>query len=59
MLYCVCCPPVTMYLGAIPLLTGSLLLERDGNNVKLPANISPGYNEKMGYKNGAQNDIFQ
>ncbi|KAI1389249.1 uncharacterized protein F4822DRAFT_194273 [Hypoxylon trugodes] len=30
----------------------------DGNNFEMPAGISPGYNEKMGWKAGAQNDIF-
>lgn len=33
--------------------------EADGNNVEVPDGISPGYNQKMGWTPGAQNDIFQ
>ncbi|OTA89157.1 hypothetical protein M434DRAFT_34512 [Hypoxylon sp. CO27-5] len=32
--------------------------QADGNNVQVPQGVSPGYNAKMGWSNGAQNDIF-
>ncbi|CAJ2512527.1 Uu.00g055420.m01.CDS01 [Anthostomella pinea] len=33
--------------------------QADGNNVEVPSGASPGYNQKMGWTPGAQNDIFQ
>ncbi|KAI1091240.1 hypothetical protein F5B19DRAFT_493621 [Rostrohypoxylon terebratum] len=33
--------------------------QADGNNVETPEGVNPGYNEKMGWSNGAQNDIFE
>lgn len=30
----------------------------DGNNIETAEGVSPGYNEKCGWKNGAQTDIF-
>ncbi|KAK5989550.1 hypothetical protein PT974_11077 [Cladobotryum mycophilum] len=33
--------------------------QAEGNNVQVPNGASPGYNGKMGWTDGAQNDIFQ
>ncbi|KAJ4350001.1 uncharacterized protein N0V89_008622 [Didymosphaeria variabile] len=32
--------------------------QQDGNNIETADGVSPGYNEKCGWKNGAQTDIF-
>lgn len=48
---CLCHPHVLRILTCCP--------EADGNNVEMPAGISPGYHPKMGWTPGAQNDIFQ
>ncbi|KAI1077968.1 hypothetical protein F5B20DRAFT_582785 [Whalleya microplaca] len=55
--------PVYCGRGDTPCISGAKQMiawnQRDGNNVETPDNISPGYNEKMGWNAGAQNDIFE
>lgn len=36
-----------------------LFTEKEGDNVVVPNGASPGYNQGMGWANGAQNDIYQ
>jgi hypothetical protein len=33
-------------------------VEAEGNNVEAPSGKTPTYNERMGYMEGAQDDIF-
>ncbi|KAI0376862.1 hypothetical protein F5Y04DRAFT_292325 [Hypomontagnella monticulosa] len=55
-------PPVYCGDGKTPCVTGAKQMvawnQLDGNNVQVPDGVSPCYNEKMGWKSGAQNDIF-
>ncbi|KAI0593011.1 hypothetical protein F4775DRAFT_53129 [Biscogniauxia sp. FL1348] len=55
--------PVLCTDSETPCVTGAKQMiawnQADGNNVEMPAGISPGYNEKMGWEPGAQTDIFE
>ncbi|KAI1467749.1 uncharacterized protein F4812DRAFT_459038 [Daldinia caldariorum] len=56
-------PPVYCADGTTPCVPGAKQMiawnQAEGNNVETPAGVSPGYNQKMGWQPGAQNDIFQ
>ncbi|KAI0155446.1 hypothetical protein GGR52DRAFT_205975 [Hypoxylon sp. FL1284] len=55
--------PVYCEDGNTPCVAGAKQMiawnQNDGNNVNMPDGVSPGYNQKMGWAPGAQNDIFQ
>ena len=40
-------------------IRSNIIAEAEGNNIQVPAGVAPGYNSKMGFAPGAQNDIFE